>query len=216
MRNAYTLVLLSLSAATPCVANAQTDGRSFFNLVSLEVSANAFGKRVAFELGLSLDLRGPRDDDGESLYLETAQQAECARQARDWARAAALWREGLIGNEMVPDHWTAYGEALYMDNRHKESIGAYERAIQLGADRPGDAAWNIARAYAHLSNRKQALRWVERSFDLGYPSRAAAREEPAFEKYRDDPQFREFVEAPDASKSKVTDARVRRTAYIHW
>lgn len=191
MKNAYAIVVLSLSMAAPRVTHAQADVRSSISLVSLEVAASAFGRRVLFELGLSLDVMRDR------------------RERHEGALASELWQESLFdSNDTIASHWSAYGEALYQDGRHRESIGAFQRAMQLGMDQPGDAALSVARAYARLGNRKQALRWVERALDLGGPSRDSIRDEPAFEQYRDDRSFRDLVAPADASRAKV-DVHVR-------
>lgn len=158
MKNACVVAVLTLSLAAPRVVRAQVDARTTVNLVNLEVAASAFGKRVLFELGVSLDVM---------------------RGAPDHSRSSEWWQQLLLDHDSVASHWNAYGEALYNDGRHRESIAAFQRAMQLGVEQPGEAAMNVARAYAHMGNRKQALRWVERALDLGGPTRASIRDEPA-------------------------------------
>jgi len=91
------------------------------------------------------------------------------------------------------EQWIARGNELYASSRYRESIAAYERALQLRADGNADGAWNVARAYAQLGNRKQALRWLTHARQLGFRNELAIRNEPAFDKYRDDARFRELV-----------------------
>jgi tetratricopeptide (TPR) repeat protein len=92
-----------------------------------------------------------------------------------------------------PERWFALGHELYDAARFRESIAAFERGLQLRADGASDGAWHIARAYAQLDNRKQALRWLTHARQLGFRNEQAIRAEPAFDKYRDDARFRELV-----------------------
>ncbi len=104
---------------------------------------------------------------------------------------------------MTPGDWNDYGHALVAANRHREAIAAFERAMQLHAERSRECAWSIARSYAQLDNRKQALRWVERSIDLGFQDREVIRRAPEFAKYRGDPRLDELLRLSDVSKSRV-------------
>jgi tetratricopeptide (TPR) repeat protein len=93
----------------------------------------------------------------------------------------------------APERWIARGHELYAASRYRESIAAFERALQLRADAGADGAWNVSRAYAQLGNRKQALRWLTHARQLGFRNEQAIRNEQAFDKYRDDALFRALV-----------------------
>lgn len=60
-----------------------------------------------------------------------------------------------------PDILMSEGRELFDAGRYKEAAASFERAMQLGVERPHEAAWNVARSYAKLGNRKQAVRWAE-------------------------------------------------------
>ena len=80
-----------------------------------------------------------------------------------------------------PDLLVAEGRALYDAGRYKEAAASFERAMQLGVERPHEAARNVARSYAKLGNRKQASRWAEIAELLGsssWPSSGTARALP--------------------------------------
>jgi tetratricopeptide (TPR) repeat protein len=97
-------------------------------------------------------------------------------------------------NERAAERWSSRGRALYDSSRYRESIASFERALQLRTGRPDDQAWNIARAYAHLGNRKQALRWLSHALDMGFSCRDAIRDEAAFDPYRDDVKYQHIME----------------------
>src|SRR3954470_22841200 len=130
-------------------------------------------------------------------HIDTTSTAALARAdrayaARRWHEAADLYQRALAVGDGAPSRWWALGHALFNDNRHRESIAAYERALQLGAGEPAVGAWQIARAYAHDGNGKQALRWLQHAISAGLDDREAIRRDPAFEPYRDDPRFNEL------------------------
>jgi tetratricopeptide (TPR) repeat protein len=151
----------------------------------------------------------------DSSYSFIVTRAERANAARRWSEAAELWRLALSANEPVPEHWWALGQALFNGGRHRESIAAFERAMQLGADCPATGAWNVARAYAHTDNRKQALRWLARAIELGFDSRRVIREEPLFERYHADPRFAELSDSTGGSRRPhMRAARYRLTASL--
>jgi tetratricopeptide (TPR) repeat protein len=119
-------------------------------------------------------------------------------------RAAEHWT-GLSttpANERIAEHWTTRGRALYDSSRYRESIASYERALQLGVGRPEEGAWNIARGYARLGNRKQALRWLGHALELGFTCRETIRQEPAFEEYRRDGKYIELMDASAFGKDR--------------
>ena len=89
--------------------------------------------------------------------------------------------------------WFVLGHRLYAESRYRESVAAFERGLQLRADGAGDGAWNVARGYARLGNRKQTMRWLTHARELGFRDQRATREEPAFDRFRDDPGFKETV-----------------------
>jgi tetratricopeptide (TPR) repeat protein len=114
----------------------------------------------------------------------------------------APWRERMLAGAGTPDEWDAYAHALYRAGRYRESVGAFQRAIQLGASPPDSGSWNVARAYALAGDSRQAFRWMERALDLGFRDRRAMREEPAFERYRGAARFRELVYGVPVSRRR--------------
>jgi tetratricopeptide (TPR) repeat protein len=96
--------------------------------------------------------------------------------------------------ERAAEQWTSLGRALYHSSRYRESIASFERALQLRTGRPDEEAWNIARAYAHLGNRKQALRWLSHALEMGFPAREAIDGEEAFDRYRRDTRYQQILE----------------------
>ncbi|MEO5814835.1 MAG: tetratricopeptide repeat protein [Gemmatimonadaceae bacterium] len=112
----------------------------------------------------------------------------------------------------APEQWIARGHELYAAGRYRESIAAFERALQLRADAGADGAWNVSRAYAQLDNRKQALRWLTHARQLGFRNEQAIRDEPAFDKYRNDAVFRELAIPSACMGCRTTPTRPSASA----
>ena len=127
--------------------------------------------------------------------------------------------EGVARERVVADvdtlppvtgaQWFALGHVLYAERRYRESVAAFERGLQLRADGAAWGAWNVARGYARLGNGKQTMRWLTHARDLGFRDERATREEPAFDRFRDDPAFKETV-AP----SSCVACRMRKDVVV--
>ncbi len=75
-----------------------------------------------------------------------------------------------------------------------QSIATYELALGSRTGKPAEHAWNIARTYAQLGNRKQALRWLGHALDMGFTQRDTIRAEPAFAPYWDDERYQAIMD----------------------
>jgi tetratricopeptide (TPR) repeat protein len=170
-------------------------------LITLAVLVAATPHGVAAQTPVHL---ASRSDTTSAMTLARADRAFAAQR---WREAADLYQGALDVDDRAPRRWWALGHALSNVNRHREAIAAYERALQLGAEDPGNGAWQIARAYALDGNRKQALRWLGHAVASGFNDREAMRREPAFDPYRDDPRFRELAETAGGASA---EPRVRR------
>ena len=89
--------------------------------------------------------------------------------------------------------WFVQGHSFYVGRRYRESIAAFERALQLHVANAPEGAWNVARGYARLGNRKQTLRWLSHARDMGFRDASAMHGDPAFDPFRGDPAFREVI-----------------------
>lgn len=78
--------------------------------------------------------------------------------------------DSRIPSSRQPEVLISEGQSLYDAGRYKEAAASFERAMQLGVARPHEAAWEVARSYAKLGNRKQALRWAEIAERIGSPA----------------------------------------------
>jgi tetratricopeptide (TPR) repeat protein len=125
----------------------------------------------------------------DTAYANTVQRARYASQRGEWNDAADLWRDALLTNERVAEHWLALGDALSRAARHREAVAAYQRAIQLDARLTREGTTSVARAYARLGDDRQAVRWIELALRAGV-SPDEVWSEDTFGVYRNDPRLR--------------------------
>jgi tetratricopeptide (TPR) repeat protein len=122
-------------------------------------------------------------------YTSTVQRARLASRRGEWNDAADLWRDALLRDDRVAEHWMAMGDALSGAARHREAVASYQRAIQLDARLTRDGTTGVARAYARLGDDRQAVRWLELAFRAGV-SPEQVWSDDAFGAYRNDPRLR--------------------------
>ena len=125
----------------------------------------------------------------DSSRASILKRAELAYDARRWDEAAQLYQRGLGDDDRSPAHRWELAQSLFHARRHREAVAAFEQALQLGAGDPAEGSWNIARAYAHQGNWKQALRWLGHAVEAGFDAREAVTRERLFEQFRGDPRF---------------------------
>ena len=92
------------------------------------------------------------------IYFETLAQAEAKTQAKQWAEAAALWEKVVAANPVEGNFLNQLGSARYNAKDYCKSIAAYEKALELGAGNPANAAYNIACNYALLGEKELGSR----------------------------------------------------------
>lgn len=75
-----------------------------------------------------------------------------------------------------------------------EALSHFKAAWRMDGEDP-QAAYGAAESYAALHQPKQALRWLERAFELGYSDFEGALDAPGFEEVRTDPRFVDLVQS---------------------
>jgi tetratricopeptide (TPR) repeat protein len=135
-----------------------------------------------------------------ATYLKTLEQAREATKARQWPQAAELWARVVEANPTAGSFWSRLGEARYETKQYRPAISAYERALELRYGYPWGVAYNIACCCALLGEKEEALRWLEKSFAMGYREVARARGDQDLVSLREDRRFRDLVGLVDVSK----------------
>lgn len=117
---------------------------------------------------LSIQARVARPD----TYVELVRKAQERSQAQDWRAAASLWQEAVEINPTVADMWYALGTALLNAGEYRNAIPALEKSRELGTGSVWIVpAYDIARAYGRLGEKKPTLEWLEKALAEGFPAR---------------------------------------------
>jgi hypothetical protein len=133
-------------------------------------------------------------------FPEILRDAESKTAAKDWKEAAVLWQRVIEANPVNAGFWNQLANALYQSKDYRKSIAAYEKALELRNGFPSDAAYNIACCYALLGEKENALRWLEKSFELGYRHLAHAQTDSDLVSLHKDARFLRIVGWGDVSK----------------
>ena len=139
--------------------------------------------------------------DGDTqAYVETLQLAMAKSEAQEWKAATAAWQRVVEANPVNGRFWNSFGDAAYGNKEYRRAILAYEKALELGAGFPANAAYNIACCYALLGEKEQAFKWLQKAFDMGFRNLAHSQTDSDLQILHDDPRFNKIVGLADVSK----------------
>jgi len=136
-----------------------------------------------------------------NAYLEILHRAEAKSREGQWPEATGLWARVVQMNPVRGDSWQQLATARYGAGEYREAIPAYEKVLALGLDRgyASETAYDVARCYAALGEKEQALRWLTKAFDMGYRYLQKARSDTDFQSLHADPRFQELTALADTS-----------------
>ncbi|HEV7642752.1 MAG TPA: tetratricopeptide repeat protein [Pyrinomonadaceae bacterium] len=134
------------------------------------------------------------------IFLDHLRRGEERSAAKQWAEAIPLWKKVVQINPVEGEFWNKLGEAYYNNKQFAEAIPAYKQAFELGNGLPWETAYNIAKCYARAGDKEQALRWLEKSFAMGFQSLTQAQADPDFGSVKNEPRFRALTVFEDTSK----------------
>jgi tetratricopeptide (TPR) repeat protein len=133
-------------------------------------------------------------------FVDLLRQAEAKTAAKEWKDSAAAWQRVVEANPVNAGFWSEFANAAYESKDYRKAIAAYEKAMALGAGFPSNAAYNIACCYALLGEKEQALKWLDKSFDMGFRNLAHSQTDSDLQSLHDDPRFNKIVGRADVSK----------------
>ena len=113
--------------------------------------------------------------------------------AKRWNPAVEQYRPFVDRNPNSGRGWFNLGYSLHYSGQHRESIDAFNRALDLEF-RPSLQMYNIACAYARLDNADQAIRWLERAGEAGMSIASSMDDDDDFDSIRSDARFKDLEE----------------------
>ncbi|MEP6635424.1 MAG: tetratricopeptide repeat protein [Acidobacteriota bacterium] len=136
----------------------------------------------------------------EQTFPALLAQAEAKTVAKEWKEAAALWQRVVAINPVNARFWSQLANSLYEAKDYRGAIPAYEKSMELGSGFPASAAYNIACCYALLGEKEQALKWLDKAFDMGFRNLEHSQSDTDLQSLHDDPRFTKIVGLADVTK----------------
>ena len=143
---------------------------------------------------------GSTDGTGAAGVADLETQARAKMTAERWTEAADLWRKLVEANPTMPRYWDQLGHAWLRAREYKSAIGAFQKALELGAGYPFNAAYNIACGHALLGDKEAALDWLSKSLDMGFRNLQDVRSDDDLKSLRGDPRFIKLAALEDVTK----------------
>lgn len=143
---------------------------------------------------------------GQDLSKATPQeliaQAGAKEKAGAWAEAATLREKIVALNPTMPKYWVQLGAAYKQSRAYRKAIPAFTQSLELGAEYPWATAYEIAACYAQVSDKEQALQWLERTLAFGLRSLSALQSDEQFVSLQGDAKFIKLAALADTSLLK--------------
>ena len=158
-------------------------------------------------------------------YFETLAQAQAKTTAKEWREAGELWEKVVKQNPVEGRFWNQLATAYYHQKSYARAIETFKKVIELGGSSPASfyngknpaivtsektgelsissptgASYNIACSYALLGDKEQALKWLEKSIEMGFPDLSHVQTDADLKTLHDDSHFKELVGLTDTSK----------------
>ncbi len=74
------------------------------------------------------------------------------------------------------------------------NVGGRREGQEVLYDPATSTAYTLARLYAKSGNKKEALNWLKKAFELGFDSELVVKYDPAFNELRTNPTFQEIIQ----------------------
>jgi tetratricopeptide (TPR) repeat protein len=132
-------------------------------------------------------------------FTSTLVSAQKAYDRQEYHVAALLYEAVVRDNPVNPDYWRSLAAAHYLAGEYRESIPAYEMALQLRQDQPAAIAYFLARAYAKAGDAASGMRWLRQAMQWGYANLEDARGDGALSSLRSQPGFNNLLGIVDAT-----------------
>jgi tetratricopeptide (TPR) repeat protein len=117
-----------------------------------------------------------------------------------WEEALPVYQQLTKSHPFYAWGWLGLGWSLHYTGHYAEAIPAYQQAIRLGAERPFRMMLEIARCYAALGKKADALKWFELAMQHGLTNVDRLRDDKSLKLLRNEPRFRELVALVDTSR----------------
>jgi tetratricopeptide (TPR) repeat protein len=149
-------------------------------------------------------------------------EARALMAEKKYVEAAKKLEAYLATNRFDGRAWSSYNECLHSSKQYDQAIEAAKKAIETGFN-PSGQMYNIACGYALLGKKDDAIDWLKKALDAGFPEQETLETDNDVDSLRTDPRFVQLtgLKPPaDLSSDKQwewdLDFLVRRMEQMHW
>jgi tetratricopeptide (TPR) repeat protein len=133
-------------------------------------------------------------------FINTLRVAKATSAAGQWRDAASDWQRVVQMNPVNEEYWQRLAEAHYKSGEFKQAIPAFQKVLDLGGYCfPSETSYSIARSYAALGDKENAMTSLQDAFARGYRDLDHAKSDSSFSLLHDDPRFVELVGGADSN-----------------
>jgi tetratricopeptide (TPR) repeat protein len=127
-------------------------------------------------------------------YEQRLRTARASYEAKDYVQAAALYQELAQANPKDGETWLRLARSRYQLNDYRAAVEAFGRANEIGFGQLQQNDLAIARAYAKLGEKDNALTWLGKALnEQRFEFRPDLQEDEAFQGLRSDPTFQKLA-----------------------
>ena len=145
---------------------------------------------VSLALSLNAAAQGRPSRATVTEFIDALRNAKRASEAHRWTEAASNWERVVELNPVNEEYWEQLGEAYYKHHDLRQAIPAFEKVLDLGGHCfPSETEYNIARSFALLDDKEEAVTRLQDAFAMGYRDLDHAKTDPAFKALHDDARF---------------------------
>ncbi len=119
----------------------------------------------------------------------TRQTADSLFRKQDWAKAASAYEEIVMQNVKDGRAWFNLGFSLHSLGKYDQSIPAFERAAELGEQKPA-AIYNVACGYSLKNDKDKAFDWLKKAMDAGFTDENKINSDSDLDNLRNDPRYK--------------------------
>src|SRR6202035_6125636 len=119
-------------------------------------------------------------------------EANIAYEAKDWAKAAQLYKELSKQENAPPRVWLRLGASLRSLGNYDDSLAAFEKATQAGAGPFGE--YGKAAVYAAMKQNEKAFEFLQKAVLQGYSDPDALNNDENLTALHGDARFGKIIE----------------------
>lgn len=126
-------------------------------------------------------------------YVQLSRTARQYLQNKNFKQAAEAFELLTKENPADGNNWLMLATALYELKQYRETIDAYQKSSDLGFFDAALSAYQIAKCYAFLGDKENALNYLEKALQFRYRNRTRIYNDAAFKFLQPEPRFRRLA-----------------------